>query len=267
MTDRPILFSAPMIRAIIREIEQPGTGKTQTRRMISPQPPSVEAVRARCGADYGWWRSPAMGDWRAVGPVWAVRDIMGCEPSIRVPHATGDRLWVRETVACGACAPSKPSEWAPSFWRREQGTPRNPNGLWYMADDMAPVRPITSRGKWVPAIYMPRWASRITLTVTEVRVQRLQEISEADALAEGVEFETADPPFWYVPDIWPHSITAVGVEEPGGRHPQRSFAKLWDHINGTKPGRAWSDNPWIVALTFSAGRHNIDAAQRAEAAA
>lgn len=104
-------------------------------------------------------------------------------------------------------------------------------------------------------IFMPRRASRLTLLVTDVRVERLQDISEGDAAAEGVELESADPPFHYVPGIWPHSITAVGVEEPGGRHAARSFAKLWGHINGSE---SWQANPWVVAVTFTVRARNID---------
>ncbi len=62
--------------------------------------------------------------------------------------------------------------------------------------------------------------------------------------------ESADPPFYYVPGIWPHSITAVGVED-GKDHAQRSYAKLWDYINGTG---AWAENPWVVAYTFEVER-------------
>ena len=112
-------------------------------------------------------------------------------------------------------------------------------------------------------MYQPRWASRLTLTVTDVRVQRLQECSREDAIAEGVEMESADPPFYYVPGIYPNSLTAIGIEEPGGRHPERAYAKLWDHINGDG---SWAANPWIVALTFTVERRNIDALSHAAGA-
>lgn len=111
--------------------------------------------------------------------------------------------------------------------------------------------------KYQPSIHMPRWASRVTLAVTDIRVQRLQAITAGDAIAEGVDMESADPPFYYVPGIHPHSLTGVGIEEPGGRHAERSFGKLWGMLHD-KPGERWEDNPEIVALTFSVLRGNID---------
>jgi hypothetical protein len=108
---------------------------------------------------------------------------------------------------------------------------------------------------WKPAIHMPRWASRLTLLVTATKIERLQDISYADAIAEGVEWESADPPFYYVPGIMPHSLTAVGVEEPGGRHAERCYAKLWNHLHG--PG-SWEANPEVVAITFKPVLQNID---------
>ncbi len=88
--------------------------------------------------------------------------------------------------------------------------------------------------KWTPSIFMPRWASRLTLTVTDVRVQRLQDISEEDAWAEG--------------------ITAYGTTryEREGRD---LYALLWNSINGAG---AWNNNPWVVALSFTVRKGNID---------
>lgn len=107
-------------------------------------------------------------------------------------------------------------------------------------------------GPWRPSIHMPRSLSRLTLVVTEVRRQRLQEISDPDAEAEGVVFETADPPFWYVPGIMPHSLTAVEIEE----RPRASYAKLWDHLHGAG---AWEKNPDVVRISFTVHQANIDA--------
>ena len=112
--------------------------------------------------------------------------------------------------------------------------------------------------KWWPGIHMPREFSRLTLLVTDVRVQRLQDISEADAVAEGIDMESADPPFYYVPGIYPHNLTAVGVEQ--SRQPAiDSFAKLWGFINGPDD---WAANPWVAAITFEVVRANIDQVQR-----
>jgi hypothetical protein len=232
-----------MIRAILREIEKPGSGKSQTRRVLKkvPEPPSSDNVvhlPPRHERPYldaynktSWW-------------CWWTRDDRPCE-QFEVKYATGDHLWVRETWA----APHGFDTFKPS--EIENGMP-----VHYAAT--AELGGSNNLGGLIgrPSIFMPRWASRLTLEVTNVRVERLQDISDKDAEAEGVEWESADPPFYYVPGIYPHSITAVGVEEPGGRHAARSYFKLWDHINGL--GSA-AKNPFVVAVTFRPHLINIDA--------
>lgn len=98
-----------------------------------------------------------------------------------------------------------------------------------------------------PSIHMPRWASRLTLTVTDVRVERLQDISEADAIAEGCPVST-------MPGTIGHPLCPVGFNEMGT--PIYWFRELWNSINGPD---AWDANPWVVALTFDVARRNIDA--------
>lgn len=103
-------------------------------------------------------------------------------------------------------------------------------------------------GKFRQAMHLPKWGSRIWLQVTEVRVHRLQDISEADAIAEGVQMESADPPFYHVPTLDPTGqLTGVGVEEPGGHHAARSYGKLMDLLHGAG---FWTANPWVAAYTF-----------------
>lgn len=227
MTNRPIIFSAPMIQALL------AGRKTQTRRMIKPQP----VWMASCGDRDGFWSGDAF---------------------IRVSRrfAVGDRLWVRE--ACwtewrgekeGKGVQYKAGGWLPIADTQQA------EEAWYDLDRYAHNRHPdndTNTGQLVPSIHMPRWASRLTLTVTDVRVQRAQEITDGDAEAEGVEWESADPPFYYVPNVWPHSITAVETRDGAAA----CYAKLWNHLHG--PG-AWDANPWIVALTFTVARGNIDA--------
>ncbi|KTS11040.1 hypothetical protein SB2_07480 [Methylobacterium radiotolerans] len=223
MADRPIIFSAPMIRALLAD------RKTQTRRLAKVQiydhvNPRFSQLRAH--REGGGWR------------------IYGSEPAsdpFKVSYAIGDRLYVREA-------------WAPldALTHSDPGAQALAERGFYRADGSTVDGEIS---RWRPSIHMTRWASRLTLLVTDVRVERLQDISEGDAAAEGVERESADLPFYYVPGIWPHSITAVGVEEPGGRHAARSFAKLWDHINGPE---SWQANPWVVAITFTVHARNID---------
>ena len=90
--ERPVLFNGAMVRAIL------SGAKTQTRRVMHPAPPSIEAVRAKSGSDFSIFTDQSTpGLYRVAGPVWAVRELMGSEPRWRCPHGeAGDRLWVRE---------------------------------------------------------------------------------------------------------------------------------------------------------------------------
>lgn len=229
MADRPILFSGPMVRAILREIAAPGTGKTQTRRVLKEQ------SRLRMGInDLG---QPAaeylnvFGSWQP----WVKN-----AKSLR-PYSIGDRLWVRETWkwdgvdSIGAATRDFEDLMGPSF-----------GPMFYKADD-----PLCGPSKWWPGIHMPRWASRLTLTVTDVRVERLQDISEADALAEGA-------PRLVMDDDGKFYESLTGTHRTG-------FAGLWEHINGARAGCSWDENPWVVALTFRPALDNIDAAPGAAA--
>lgn len=234
MTDRPILFSGPMIRAILREIAAPGTGKTQTRRVLKLPTKGI-------------YEHPKRGGWAAstVGGKGCYLDSAKTIPAperaciwhqttgttILPPYAPGDRLWVRETWAAGACANGlAPSCLHPGFWLRDNG------GLWFAADKAEPAHPVTPKGPNRPGIHMPRWASRLTLIVTEVRVERLQDISEADARAEG-------------PDL---------CRDDGRLHAtyRIAFANLWDSLNAERA--PWDSNPWVVAVSFRPVLGNID---------
>lgn len=209
MADLPIPFSAPMIRALLREIEAPGTGKTQTRRPHPPEPRFVPdgCRRVDLGGRPRWW------DFWAYDRAETQR--------FKLPYAVGDRLWVRE------------------HWRTwtayDDLSPRDlhrGSGVQYVADD--PISPWDSRFR--QGMHMPRWASRITLLVTDVRVERLQNCSEADAVAEGCK-------------------GYVSRDGEDGLSPQEEYRTLWDQING--PG-AWAQNPWVAAYTFRPVLGNID---------
>lgn len=228
MTIKPILFSGPMVRALL------AGEKTQTRRVLT---------RLKGYGTISEFCSPV---WTRFN--WEFRD---CKKQLCVlndgrlrdvlPLAEGDLLWVRETVACGACAPSKPSHWSPDFWRRAQGSPENVNGLWYRADDLAPVHPITKRAKWTPSIFMPRWASRLTLKVTDVRVQRLQDIDHKDAKAEGAK-----------------TVAVIDENDVCTDCHVEGFGRLWDSLNKTR-GYGWTKNPYVIAATFTVHLGNVDA--------
>jgi hypothetical protein len=197
--ERPLLFSAPMVRAILEG------RKTQTRRLIEPQPPEwIDKFGYTAFTPPG--HISGRGYWKGVpgdeGPA---------EKFFRCPHgAAGDRLWVRETWRCGNTGVGKM------------------DSVHYRADaDESPAP-----GQWKPSIFMPRWASRITLEVTGVRVERLSDISEEDARAEGVEL---NPKAMY-----------MGAATMAPR--RFEFAKLWDSINGKRA--AWASNPWLWVIAF-----------------
>lgn len=196
MTDKPIIFSAPMIRALL------GGRKSQTRRVLKPQPFPVGGP---------FYRPHPVTDPRQWHSVSARGFIVNIQT---LPYAPGDRLWVRE--ACHIDG--------------DQTT--------YRAD--MPAGCDTRGWGWKTSIFMPRWASRLTLTVTDVRVQRVREISEADAAAEGADYRTER-----------------GKAEIPGLTAKAQFEVIWDDINGER-GFGWDANPWVVALTFDVHRCNID---------
>lgn len=182
MTDKGIIFSAPMVRALL------AGNKTQTRRLAS---------------------SP----------------LAKAQP--------GDRLWVREAWKATAIHDrTKPSDLNPA-------TP-----IYFTADDrLWPV------ARYRPGMHMPRWASRLTLTVTDVRVQRLSAITSEDAIAEGVQPLSGSTLRW---QQW------SGMEGHAAPNPVAAYGLLWGALH-TKPGETWADDPWVVAITFDVRHGNIDA--------
>jgi len=210
MSDLPILFSAPMVRAILREIERPGTGKTQTRRVAGEAIPGMHLDR--------------------VGPTGWQFTGEGGSPRIpyRPKHAIGDRLYVREAWhAARSLNSTSPRDIPRDADIEHAATARS-------------YAEIGLKGKLRPAMFLPRWASRITLIVTDVRVQRLQEIDEVDALAEGVREGYGDPAYEW---------EALSY--------RRRFNLLWDHLNAAR-GYGWDANPWVAAYTFRPILGNID---------
>lgn len=213
MADKPILFSAPMVRALL------AGRKTQTRRLIEPE--SGSDIRA--GDILISWPADSF-----------VRQAARFHPRIRV----GDRLWVKEawrTLHASDCL--APRNLAPDISKiTYEADPENRNPLWAF-------------GKLRPLMFMPRWASRITLIVTDVRVQRLQDISEEDAIAEGIEGDPVNAWRCYAPE--PKNQTHWA-------DPRESYRTLWDSINGDRRGCTWKDNPWVAAYSFRVVKANID---------
>lgn len=207
MRERPILFSGPMVRAILA-----GT-KTQTRRIVQWRPSSPADVSATRQPDEAQPYTHIDGAWLAT---WREPAGTSHMPTVCPYGVPGDRLWVREAHALvdGPC-------WS--------GLPRTagPDGRWcYYREGFDRTEP-----RWRPSIHMPRWASRLTLRIESVRVERLRDITEADAIAEGVD-----------PD--PHPLSAAAW---GGPH-RLAFGRLWDAINGKRA--SWHSNPWVWVVTF-----------------
>jgi hypothetical protein len=204
MKERPIIFSASMVRAILA-----GT-MTQTRRVVKPEPAGSVTTIYRPFAN-----EPNNLHFYADN-VGFIRWYGGC------PYGQpGDRLWVREAWKAHTTFDHLPPREIPQ------------SHVWYMADDG-----YKAESRYRQGMFMPRWASRITLEVTGGRVERLQDISEADAQAEGVTPK------------WEPGCSGRLMEALGGfsfRPAASAYAELWEQING--PG-SWDANPWVWVVEF-----------------
>jgi hypothetical protein len=239
MKERPILFSAAMVRAIL------STTKTQTRRVLKQATgPSLSVGMSDDDsgvAELSWlW-----GD----GPGYDVNETIKRVPC---PYGQpGDRLWVREAWRVEALINNlAPREMVLSG-----------ASIVYEADN----KPQPWQGKLRPSMFMPRAASRITLEVTGVRVQRLQEISEADAIAEGCEPIPFPGPWWQGyrrdEDGELHHQQTTGETPPDwmvepkrmkpmahlDRSARDAFRQVWLQINGLE---SWDANPWVWCVSF-----------------
>lgn len=197
-TEKPVLFVAPMVRAIL------AGRKTVTRRVVSRQ----------VAADLDGFLHESM-DIRVAG--------RGC------PY-NADRLWVRETWRTAARDGINGAEYAADGAFVPIANTREAADAWVDAHENG-----KHGSKWRPSIFMRRWACRLVLAVESIRVERLQDISEEDARAEGV---TAQP----------HPLLAT---TPVGTSAKDEFADLWQSINGKRPGCSWDANPWVWRVAFS----------------
>lgn len=213
MNEKPILFSGEMVRAILEG------RKTQTRRVVKPQPHKDANVCLLRDGVLQTYEDRASGR----------RHIFEEGQGVKCPYGRpGDLLWVRETWATTEVWDNvKPSNLP------IKGVP-----IWYCDDDF-------DEYKKRPSIFMPRWASRITLRVTDVRVERIQDISEADAVAEGLESFTYN----YGRNVSTARMYRVSGDEGGYPTAREAFENLWDSINARR-GYGWDVNPWVWVVTF-----------------
>lgn len=194
MKEQPIIFSGEMVRAILDGC------KTQTRRIVKPEPENIQSL--------GEGSNCFSITQKVGGIIWRP-----------CPHGSlGDRLWVRET-------------WKPDHSLSGGGIPRM--GITFGDAVTFKEGNPDQTGPWKPSIFLPKWACRITLEITKVRVERLQEISGEDARAEGIK-----------PSIQ-RSMEQFNLNSPQAYI--QSFFDLWDSINGKG---AWDANPWVWVLEF-----------------
>jgi hypothetical protein len=206
LRERPILFSGPMVRALL------SGQKTQTRRVVKPE-----------------WQGLPLDN-----PEYARRALESCPYGV-----ADDRLWVRETHQI---ADARPELYEKAI--ADRPTEPWPAHVTYAADDDAiqsvvDIPPAEWREsfdvdhvRWRPSIHMPRWASRISLELTDVRVEPLQKIGEADAIAEGVE-----------------EYAKAALSQKNDDSPVDRYRYLWDSLNA-KRGYGWDVNPWVWVLAF-----------------
>jgi hypothetical protein len=244
--ERPIIFSGPMVRAILEG------RKTQTRRVVKPQPTWGPS---QFGGDYEGW------NWTAPNGVryTFVESNGGHDASMRghCPYGrTGDRLWVREafrTKAYGA-ADEIELQYLASIdpgWSKARG--------WTAYTEYFACAKLRS-AEWVnrPSIFLPRWASRITLEVTGVRVERLQEIADEDIRAEGIQVRRFE--YWWddrgprpgeIPSVGygPEKLALGVMESTESAALRRAFRQGWNALNA-KRGFSWESNPFVWVVSF-----------------
>lgn len=227
MREHPIIFTTDMIKAILN-----GT-KTQTRRVIIPQPV--------CKCDNPNWQGKLIDwvGWRHEGKIgWScytcgsglyAYDEWSSHGIICPYGQAGDRLWIRETFKPYAYIASNRDT-----IQYKDGTERDV----HCPEDFIPSI------NWKPSIHMPRWASRFNLTASNVRIERIQDITEEDARAEGI--------IPFIIGLPPIQTTVYATNYPNpicSDTAKNAFKLLWDSINA-KRGYSWNINPWVWVVTF-----------------
>lgn len=246
MMERPILFSAPMVHAIL------DGKKTQTRRVIQFKRDPKGYSFSVCGRPL---LEDTLGDFHAYFQLPEEQWVAGGKPTsvmVKSPYGgTGDSLWVRETFALEQYDdepklsnnrpvfhhPETDNEFDGEYWLVPHYKATDPEPeLCYDEDPNDDGEP---KCKWKPSIHMPRWASRITLQIIDIRVERVRDITRDDAKAEGVSNV-----FKYRGEI------DKAIFKRSVLHPYvANFSVLWDQINA-KRGYGWDVNPWVWVVEF-----------------
>ncbi|MGD8567357.1 MAG: hypothetical protein PVJ39_04680 [Gammaproteobacteria bacterium] len=221
MSIKPILFNTEMVRAIL------DGRKTQTRRVVSPQPEWVfaygepEKPDETAPCEFTWWVPQPSGEDGS--------DVDWSGQTIKAPMKPGDRLYVRETFS----VVSLYREWGGHY----------PTTVHYKADNLTVEHDLTcdehvdqaerflDGSRSFPSIHMPRWAARLFLEITAVRVERLQDIKPHECIAEGIA---------------PASLIGYDFEVEDNKWAE--WISLWNSVS--RPGEQWDDNPWVWVYEF-----------------
>lgn len=223
MTDRPILFSGPMVRALL------DGRKTQTRRVLLNRSGDVPAMEPTLDGSVPF-NDPSQWGFRYYDKSCDCEDVYFLPQFAEFRFKVGDRLYVREAWKSHAAY----DDLSPAAMGGDEPIRYEADGSHQTWGHPA----IDKIGRFRQGMHMPRWASRLTLIITDVRVQRLQECSVSDALAEGAIATPVTPEF--------ASVHAISM-----------YRAIWDGLNADR-GFGWSDNPWVVAVTFDVVHGNID---------
>jgi len=222
--ERPILFSGPMVRAIL------DGRKTQTRRIVKSSIADFHTMdfmhlENDGSPEIAWFESGRVQEW------------------VKCPYGSvGDRLWVREAW-CHAADDDDRMKYNADGNLDSSCCHYRADGYEVRHVDGAETKGGLPKSPWVPSIHMPRCASRITLEITGIRVERLNAISEEDALSEGISFKCFDANCNVIRHaVWPKEPTLSDRANA-----KDTFRELWESING--PG-SWSANPWVWVIEF-----------------
>lgn len=244
MKGKPILFNGPMVRALLEG------RKTQTRRVVLAKHKPFPWRERHADTPFCQHTWPA----RRIGM--HCPDCAAGIPSL-CPHGQpGDLLWVRETWA--AVNTEGGPAWAyradkevrqPEYDGHDFGAGPSFNYDKYPGDYCMWVSDLLAGEpdhRWTPSIHMPKWASRLTLRIIDVRVERVQDITREDAAAEG---------------LGSLNTRVDSVYSAWDSDPLDEFCELWNSLNARRAGCSWSDNPWVWVLSFDVLRRNIDEVQ------